>query len=75
MSKSLLVFELSVDHAGHELELVISIPGRQGTASKVWKGTQHTLLTAAQLDDIRAYVDHRLAQYLLVAVGAQQSLL
>lgn len=57
---------------GEGLEAVLSLPGREGTLSRCWKvGRSRSLLSAPQLEDIRAWVDQVVSQWVLTEGGVQ----
>lgn len=66
-----VAIELQKSSASGDVLLVVSIPGREGTVTHMYRGGVGTGVTAPQAEDIKATVMRLLDDWLLTVEGLQ----
>ncbi len=71
----LLVVEIAVRPASGDIDVVLSIPGREGTVTRTWRGRgSGQRVTVPQLQDLSSWVSLSVENWLLGSTGAQEVL-
>lgn len=65
---------LDVERPGRFVQLVISIPGREGTLTRTWITEPTGLLDSAAVSDMCTYVDHVIIEGIMSSGGIEDRL-